>query len=166
MLDRYGLLIAYISRNTGLTDREDISECVSDVLFAVWKRIRRYDPARSSFKTWLVMIARGCAIDHLRKNRKNDNQVPLAVLDEMGGGLLPAGTSALDRLLSPDLIQLLQGLPPPDNEIFYRRFVLGETVAGIAGLLGLTSDSIYKRIQRGKGKLRTILESEGYSYGR
>ncbi len=165
LLDRYGLLIAYIARNTGLIDQEDISECVSDVLYAVWKRSGKYDPARSSFKTWLVMIARGCAIDYLRKNKRNNNLVPLSGINETGEGLLRSRSSALDQLLCPDLMQLLQELPPPDNEIFYRRFVLGETVEGIAGLLGMTRDGIYKRIQRGRGKLRTLLEREGYSYG-
>ena len=107
LLDRYGLLIAYIARNTGLIAPEDISECVSDVLFAVWKRCKKYDPARSSFKTWLVMVARGCAIDYQRKSKGNNNLVSLSGLNENSEVLLNPRSSALEQLLYPDLIQLL-----------------------------------------------------------
>jgi RNA polymerase sigma-70 factor (ECF subfamily) len=165
LLDRYGSLIAYIARNAGVSNQEDISECISDILFTVWKRIKKYDSSKSTFKTWLVIVSRGCAIDYLRKNKKYNRMVFLDDLEETSGNELYPKSSALDHLLDPGLIQLLQELPPPDNEIFYRRFILGETVAGIAGILGLTQENIYKRILRGKGKLKALMEREGYSYG-
>lgn len=165
LLDKHGSLIAYIVRNTGLTNEEDISECISDVLLTVWKRVKKYDSSKSSFKTWLVMVTRGCAIDYLRKHNKNNTIVSLSDLDETGIRQLHSASSALDHLLSHDLIQLLQDLPPPDNEIFYRRFILGETITGIANTLGMTQDNIYKRIQRGRNKLKMLMEREGYIYG-
>ena len=159
LLDRYGGLIAYIVRNTGISPVEELSECVSDILFTVWRRIRKFDPSRSSFKTWLVIVTRGCAIDYRRKNKKYGGTVSLEEMKEFG-----RESSALNRLLDPDLIQLLQELPPPDNEIFYRRFILGETVREIADTLDSTQDAVYKRIARGKDKLRAIMEKEGYPY--
>jgi RNA polymerase sigma-70 factor (ECF subfamily) len=165
LLDRYGSLIAYIARNTGVANEEDIAECISDIMFTIWKRIKKFDPSKSSFKTWVVIVSRGCAIDYIRKNKKNNHMVSLDDLSEASLKELYTESSALNRLLNPNLIQLLQELPPPDNEIFYRRFILGETVAGIAGLLGMTQDNIYKRISRGKEKLKVLMEREGYSYG-
>ncbi|HHY81896.1 MAG TPA: sigma-70 family RNA polymerase sigma factor [Clostridiales bacterium] len=165
LLDRYGSLIAYIIRNTGVTNEDDIAECISDIMHTVWKRIKKYDPSRSSFKTWLVIITRGCAINYLRKSNKYSSVISLDSLEGTYLKDLYSESSALERLLDPDLIQLLQEMPPPDNEIFYRRFVLGETVACIAGTLGLTQDNIYKRILRGKEKLKMLMEREGYNYG-
>ena len=159
LLDRYGWLITYIVRNTGITHTEDIPECISDILFAVWKRIKKFDSSKSSFKTWLVLVSRGCAIDFLRKNKRYGGTVSLEDVKVIGNE-----SSALNRLLSPDLIQMLQMLPPPDNEIFYRRFILGETVTGIADNLSLTQDAVYKRIMRGKSKLKALMEKEGYYY--
>ena len=159
LLDRYGGLISYIVRNIGITNPEDLAECTSDILFTVWKRIKKYDSTKSSFKTWVVMIARGCSIDYLRKNK---NRLTIVSMDQIME--ISEETTELNKLLGPDLIQLLQELPPPDNEIFYRRFVLGETVTEIAGILDLTKDTIYKRITRGKAKLRALMEREEFEY--
>jgi RNA polymerase sigma-70 factor (ECF subfamily) len=165
MLDQYGPLIAFVVRNTGLVNNEDVSECISDIIFTVWRRVKKYNPAKSSFKTWIVMVTRGCAIDYIRKNKKPNTVISLSDLEKTYGRELHSGTSALDYLINPDIIQLLQQLPPPDNEIFYRRFVLGEKVTDIADLLGLNQDTIYKRIQRGRSKLKILMEREGYNYG-
>ncbi|TWT05630.1 RNA polymerase sigma factor [Reyranella sp. CPCC 100927] len=32
--------------------------------------LRAYDPARSSMSTWLAVVARSCAVDHLRRRRQ------------------------------------------------------------------------------------------------
>ena len=160
LVDRYGGLMAYIVRNAGLTNDEDVSECMSDILFTIWKRIKKFDDSRSSFKTWLIIVTRGCAIDFLRKNKKHKGVVSLEVVGEPYTEELASAGIDYNHLL-----ELLQELPPPDNEIFFRRFVLGESVAEIARLLGLTEDNIYKRVLRGKSKLKALMEREGYCYG-
>ncbi|HCS73704.1 MAG TPA: hypothetical protein DIW17_07505 [Clostridiales bacterium] len=159
LLDQYGSLISYIVRNTGITNPEDLSECISDILFAVWKRIKKFDLTKSSFKTWVVMLTRGCSIDYLRKNKKRISTVSIDQVPEIS-----EESAELNKVLEPNLIQLLQELPPPDNEIFYHRFILGEAVTEIANILDLTNDAIYKRINRGKTKLRELMEREGIEY--
>ena len=157
LFDKYGKLIIYIVKNTGCSNEEDISECSSDILYAIWKRISKYDEAKSSFKTWIVIVARGCAINYLRKNRKHKNQVPIEDIKELY--LSEDGFEAMDY---DNIIESLQELPPPDNIVFYRRFVLGESVPEIAKLLNQTADSIYKRITRGKEKLKNLMTGEGF----
>lgn len=159
LLDKYGGLITYIVRNIGMDNEADISECMSDILYTVWKRIDKYDKTKSSFKTWLLLVVRGCAVDYLRKNHKFTKMISLDEIKQSYLESLP-----LDNVMSQDVIALLQELPPPDNEIFYRKFVLGESVKKIASLLKLNPDNIYKRISRGKDKLKKLLEREGYYY--
>lgn len=159
LLDKYGGMMAYIVRNTGNFSEEDISECLSDVLFTVWKRVKKFDRTKASFKTWVVIVTRGCAIDFLRKNSKHKNTISLEDIKE-----LHSETSAFAELEDNGIIEVLQQLPPPDNEIFYRRFVLGESLAEISKLLDMTQDSIYKRIQRGKEKLKNLMKREGCYY--
>lgn len=70
LLDKYAGLMKYIVNNTGLRNDDDVSECISDILYTIWKRINKYNQAKASFKSWIVIVTRGCAIDYLRKNSK------------------------------------------------------------------------------------------------
>jgi len=157
LFDKYGKLIIYIIKNTGCSDEEDISECASDILYAVWRRINKFDETKSSFKTWVIIVARGCAIDYLRKKRKYKNLISMEDIKEFY-----SGENVFEITDYNEIIGLLQELPPPDNVIFYRRFVLGDSVLEIAKLLNQTTDNIYKRITRGKEKLKNLMTGEGF----
>lgn len=164
LMDKYGGLFVYITRNIGSFSEEDTAECVSDTLFTIWKRINKFDKTKASFKTWIVMIARGCAIDYLRKNINAKRTVPIdTVTIHQMEELTYMAYNEFDQMEYNQLIELLQELSPPDNHIFYRRFVLGMSVTEIADELNLTADNIYKRLSRGKEKLKDIIRREGCS---
>ena len=156
LIDKYGGLISYISKNIGNLNSEDMCECVSDVIFLIWQNIDKFDIAKASFKTWITIITHNCTIDYIRKTNKNktvpiDNIIDTAVTEY-----------DFELLNTNKIIELLDKLPPPDNEIFYRRFLLGEEVKLIATSLNASEDSIYKRILRGRKKFKKILVEEGY----
>lgn len=156
LLDKYGGLMKHIVKNTGNFTEEDIAECMSDILYTVWKRANKYDKAKASFKTWVIIVTRGCAVDFLRKNIKHGSAVSLEDIGEV------SVTDDFTGLTENSVISLLQELMPPDNEIFYRRFVLGESVNEIAEISGLTGENVYKRLSRGREKLKSLMSREGY----
>lgn len=52
-------------------DAVDVAQDVFVRLCADDRRLlRSYDPARASMATWLAVVARSCAIDHLRRRRQ------------------------------------------------------------------------------------------------
>jgi len=51
-------------------DRENASDILQEVFIKVWKNIKKFDEKKSSFKTWIFIIAKNTAFDFLRK-RKN-----------------------------------------------------------------------------------------------
>ena len=159
ILDQYQGLMTYIVKNTGIFNEEDVAECMSDILYTLWKRIHKYDKSKSSFKTWLIMVTRGCAIDYLRRNKKYGQVISF---DEIGD--IADAARVFRERDDNTVISFLQALTPPDNEIFYRRFILGESVAAIAEMLDLTQDNVYKRLSRGKEKLKTLMGREGNGY--
>jgi DNA-directed RNA polymerase specialized sigma24 family protein len=67
-----------------------------------------------------------------------------------------------DTLEISKMTDMLNKLPPPDNEIFYRHFILGENITFISEKLKITKENTYKRIARGRGKLSRVLKEEGY----
>jgi RNA polymerase sigma-70 factor (ECF subfamily) len=54
-------------------DREDLHDIVQDVFVRLvrddYRLLRRFDPAKASLVTWLTIVARSAAIDHLRRRR-------------------------------------------------------------------------------------------------
>lgn len=97
--------------------------------------------------------------DNLRKNSKHGNLTSLDDISELSiydNDILKGSESTI--------ISLLQELTPPDNDIFYRRFVLGEGVTEIAEVLNISKENVYKRISRGKEKLKDLMDREGYQY--
>ncbi len=157
LLDKYGGLIAYIARNIGSFNDEDLAECISDILLAVWERIDNYRKDKSSFKSWFVLVARGCIIDYIRKTSKHSELVHLEDIKETFVFNETYDTPSIDKIN-----ELISMLSPPDNEIFCRHFILGEDISHISKELNMTSGSIYKRISRGRDKLKAILIKEGY----
>ncbi|HTD66606.1 MAG TPA: sigma-70 family RNA polymerase sigma factor, partial [Candidatus Limnocylindria bacterium] len=66
--DTYWRLIYNVARKSGLSD-DDAQDVVQETVIAVARKMPefRYDPAKGSFKLWLLLITRRRIHDHLRK---------------------------------------------------------------------------------------------------
>jgi RNA polymerase sigma-70 factor (ECF subfamily) len=66
--ESYWRLIYNVARKSGLSDSE-AQDVVQDTVIAVARKMPdfRYDPAKGSFKSWLLLITRRRIQDHLRK---------------------------------------------------------------------------------------------------
>jgi RNA polymerase sigma-70 factor (ECF subfamily) len=66
--ETYWRLIYNVARKSGLTD-PDAQDVVQETVIAVAKKMPdfRYDPAKGSFKQWLLLITRRRIQDHLRR---------------------------------------------------------------------------------------------------
>src|SRR5215472_1766187 len=66
--DTYWRLIYNVARKAGLAEA-DAQDVVQETVIAVARRIPefRYDPAKGSFKQWLLLITRRRIHDHLRR---------------------------------------------------------------------------------------------------
>lgn len=157
IFEKYGGLIKYIISGSVTLTEEESEECISDVLFNLWKRVEKYDSTKSSFKSWLIIVTRGTAIDYYRKIAKHKKTI---FLEELTSPII--FHEEFDKLGVNKIIELLQMLPPPDNEIFYDRFVLGEEIEKIARKHNISKDNAYKRINRGRKKLKEIFQKEGF----
>lgn len=66
--DLYWRLLYNVARRSGLDDA-DAQEIVQDTVVAVARKMPgfRYDPARGTFRQWLLRITRRRIVDHLRR---------------------------------------------------------------------------------------------------
>src|SRR5215467_3639849 len=65
-----GLIYSFILRM--LTNEMEAQEVVQDTFVQIWRRAPHYDPERSSPLAWMIMIARGLAVDRLRARSRRD----------------------------------------------------------------------------------------------
>jgi RNA polymerase sigma-70 factor (ECF subfamily) len=93
--DLYGGLIMRFARKAGLTEAE-AQEAVQETMISAAKNLPefRYDPAVSSFKTWLLRLSRWRVTDQLRK------RLPLAARSAPADEAT-ARTATIERVADP-----------------------------------------------------------------
>jgi RNA polymerase sigma-70 factor (ECF subfamily) len=152
LFDRYssrvlGLLVKFVRR------REDAEDLLQATFCEVWRRAPSFDPSRSRCESWLLLIARSRALDHLRSRRPAAEltAVPEAATDH-------DLTAALERVEASDrLHEALQRLPEEQRRAIELAFFAGLTHDQIAGKLEAPLGTIKTRIRLGMNRLRDSL---------
>lgn len=143
-----------------LRDRASAEDVHQEVFLEVWRRGPSFDPARASLGTWIMLIARSRAIDHLRR------RVPEPV-DPDG----PRGATLQreeDPSASPDtLIErwrmavLIAQLPEDEARMLRMRFHDGLSQSEIAERTGIPLGTVKTYMVRGLRRLRSLMEDGG-----
>lgn len=160
-MNRYGAPVKTIcAAILGAENRQEVEEAVADSFVALWKTLDRYDPEQP-LSSWLYGIARRTA---LARRRAMGRSAPFQELEEE----LPAGDADLtDQTAQREnarlLRQAVEELPPPDQEIFIRRYYLYERIKDIAARLGLTPKAVEHKLARGRQRLKRTLTERGVS---
>lgn len=155
---RCGLLYSLLIRM--LVSETEAQDVMQDTFVQIWRRAPAYDPRRSSPIAWMIMIARGMAIDRLRARlRRNATQeayqreaASLAVEEMDGrrhtesGELAAACRAALDQL------------PEPQRRALQLAFFRGWTHEEIARAEGDPLGTVKARIRRGLLAMRQALK--------
>ena len=136
---------------------EDVHQ---EVFLEVWRRGPSFDPARGSLGTWIMLIARSRAIDHLRR------RVPEPVDPSGPRGARLQGEE--DPSSSPDtLIErwrmavLIAQLPEDEARMLRMRFHEGLSQSEIAERTGIPLGSVKTYMVRGLRRLKGLMEDGG-----
>ena len=130
----------------------DWEDCVADVFGAFYTELHKFDPSRSSIKSYLCVLARNRATDVFRKRIKQG-------VDTWS----ECQTTEADRLtqqLRRDVLCAVKDLGEPDTSIVIRKYYLGESSAEIAAALNLTVSNVDTRTHRALNKLRQLFGGE------
>lgn len=148
----YGSLIRYIIAPI-LSDERDREECLSDVALAVWNGIGTFDPAKSSFHTWISVIARNTAVDRVRRLPP-----PMEELNSTLASVVGDPEEALRQEETRQLLRkALQSLREGELGLFYRKYYYFQSTGQIAAELGLTCRSVEGKLYRIRMKLKKKL---------
>ena len=156
---RYGGAVRTICAAILGTDRrEEVEEAMADSFVALGQGMARYDPALP-IAPYLYGIARRTA---LGRRRTLGRGAPLQQLPEE---LEEEDLDLTDQTAAKEnarlLRQAVEALPPPDREIFIRRYYLYQKVNDIAARLGLPPKTVENKLCRGRQRLRRELLERG-----
>lgn len=157
----YHDLIFSVARRAGLTEAE-ASEVVQDTLISVAKKMPEftYDPARDSFKGWLLTVVRWRIRDQLAKRAdeaqkqspssrdQQDQDTRTATVDRVPDTARPALEGIWDeewesQLLQTALARIKRQVQPQHYQIYYLHVVLGQPPREVARSLGVNAAQIY-----------------------
>ena len=162
--DKYGDYLSSIALNI-LANREDAQECVNDTYHDAWNAMPPHRP--NLLQTFLGKITRRISIDRWRQHRaakRGGGELPL-VLEELSD-CVSGAENIEDELSHLELVRrfnrFLKALPATERCIFLRRYWYMDSIPTIAERYGFSRSKVTSMLHRTRGKLRTVLEQEGY----
>lgn len=161
VISKYNAAVHGVVRSILRRNPEDVEECVADTFVQIWKVADRIDPNTDTFRGLLLGTARNLAINRYHQ-LKRQQVVPLDTFLELVGEEDVAVT-VLGEDTTLELQELIKEMGPPDQEIFFRKYFLFDTIQEIAQHLGLDAVQIKNRLYRGRKRLKKELEERGNS---
>lgn len=135
-----------------LGDREVASDVAQEAFFAAFVNLKKYDPSRATFRTWLLTITRNRTINQLKRRRPKRLEDPSALV-----GRRP--TDSVDqRELHQQLDNALAALPDRQRAAFVLAEMEQLAYAEIAKIEKTNVGTVKSRVHRAKQKLQALLE--------
>jgi RNA polymerase sigma-70 factor (ECF subfamily) len=155
---------AYSSRIYGLGlvmlgNEASAEDLVQDTFVKLWRNAERYDPARGSLDTWILLTARNLAIDALRRRvleaRMLEATKPRSEADpEAGPDVLAETSDLVDRAR-----RAMAALSPEQRAALELAYFGGKTSSEVAEMEGIPLGTAKTRIRTALLKLRDSLEA-------
>lgn len=150
-------------RMTG--NEHDAEDIVQETFLRAYRALRKFE-SRANFGTWLHRVAINCALDHLRRVKRREEELPaqgisLEEENDTPNSIPSAGPTPERLLLSRELRKKLEGamaaLSDRERAAFVLRHFDGCSIQEIASALGLQGNTAKNTVFRAVQKLREAL---------
>ncbi len=160
LYDKYAAYIYRLSYSL-LQHREDAEEVLQDTFDYAFRKLRRYDSDRASFKTWLYQIA--VSRSHNKRRRKWLPTLSLNLDSNDGERISDTDTPAPDEHLlltarQKVIWQALGQLSPKLRATAVLRYYEGLTYPEIGQILGIPAKTVESRMRLAHQALKEILK--------
>lgn len=137
--------------------REDLAQ---ETFVKVWRALGQFD-GRAPLEHWISRIAVRTALDHLRKEKRRQNEIGLPELGEDALDWLRNDDekSELNSRSAAEILQLaMRELSPTDRVVITMQEIEGRSVKEIAAAIGSSGIAVRVRALRARIKLKRALE--------
>jgi RNA polymerase sigma-70 factor (ECF subfamily) len=140
-------------------DTHKVEDLAQETFVKVWRALNQFD-GRVPFEHWLSKIAMRVALDHLRREKRRQNEVGLPELGDDALDWLRCDDekSELDGRAAAELLNLaMRELSPLDRVVITMQEIEGRSVKEICEATGASGVAVRVRALRARGKLRRAL---------
>ena len=124
-----------LARHGSRAGAEECQDVIQNVFLRLikddYRLLRSYDPSRSALTTWLTLVARSAAVDHLRRRR-----MKLVPLDELAVAVADPPDQGREVKVPEGL------LSPRQSLVLHLLFDRDLDVAEVARLLGVEAQTV------------------------
>jgi RNA polymerase sigma-70 factor, ECF subfamily len=166
LYDRHSAMVMGVAMAI-VRDRSDAETVVLDTFTQAWRAAERFDAARGSVASWLLVLARSRALDLLRSAGRRAKLAPVSV-DEAPAQALVAEDAPSDPSRAVEANERQQRvsaalgeLPAAQREAIELAFFEGLSHTEVAERLGEPLGTVKTRIRLGMTKLRQLLRHLG-----
>ena len=144
LLREYGGAVRAVCRAILPGHPQDAEEAEADTFYKLWRGAHM--PADETHRRRLVVLtARQCAIDRYRALLRRGETLPLDDRDDA-----ELAVALESHLESRELMAQIMALPPPDGELFLRRYLYGETAAQLGARFAMPAATVRTRLHRAR----------------
>lgn len=154
LYDRFGSLVYRMAYQMS-PKKADAEDAVQEIFVRLWRSADRYDPARASLSTWVVLITRRYLVDRLRRASVRIN--PSTRLEE---SWMPEGdTESVHAGMEESeqyqtLMRRIESLPELQRLVLTRAYLRGQTLRQIGLDLDRPVGTIKSTLSRALVRLR------------
>ncbi|EUJ23920.1 sigma-70 family RNA polymerase sigma factor [Listeria grandensis FSL F6-0971] len=160
LMDQYiGLVYTIVrSKLINVASSEDIEECTSDIFYEFYQNRDSLDLTKGTIKAFLSIIAKRKAIRQFHKLvRLSQNYLNEELEADRINSQEDVVSTLIDREVKADLVKEINALGEPDNEIFIRKYFMGQSTKAIAEALQIKANTVDKKISRGLHRLQNSI---------
>lgn len=144
-----------------LKNHHNAEEAVSNAFFTAARNFKTIASLTALQQgAYLKITVKNAAIDIYRKE-KNQNSTPLEEIENFGDVSDDISDEVLSEMNYNRVVEAIRSLPENYAEPLYLFHVQDMSINGIANTLCISEETVKKRLQRARQKLRTILEEQG-----
>ncbi len=141
-------------------DAQKMEDLAQETFVKAWRALGQFD-GRAPLEHWVSRIATRVALDHLRKEKRRQNEIGLPelgedALDWLHGG---DGKNELDGRAAAEILELgMRELSPADRVVITMQEIEGRSVKEICAATGSSNVAVRVRALRARAKLKDALE--------
>ena len=141
-----------------LNDDGLAEEAVQETFLRAWRAADRYDPHRSSLRTWMFSIARNVTIDLARARSARPERAGREVEPTRG-----AEDATEESLRSWEMEEALRRIGPRHRHAIVETYLRDRPCAEVAAEAGVPVGTMRSRLYYGLKALRSVLEEREWT---